>query len=813
MKKRFISVLCLLTLIVAVLPVGSVVLADTDTHWELTYKLNGGAWHDGSTKDFVDLIPKTPVNSSPRKLPESPRREGYVFGGWFNEPTLETRFQYKPTNAANLTGNNANTHIRVNADKTVYAAWAEKEERVEWALKYHTNFDEPFHTPNEWILDDHSFQDDPIWGQGGIGYYDRELRRITPTSASDITDDMIPSWYTGARTAFGGGGQSNPYSLAWELSTFTEWRRSHTYGEDNWLTVQEYGRGPALTENPTGPGDQYGGTGGRWEALSNARAAIQLDSMYGAGTITNTNPLPPYYIVEVTVHNIDCGGRQVNPVTGRERPLSESFAITWEDWVDPVDSNRYNGYRGVTGPTSLFPGTSGMALFNNPNFRSATWDGGGTGATAVPGNAVAENGMYFLGILDYSNVRPNNNNHIHHHRKVVFDTDSNLATRSAGTGSAGWSQLWNADLPSPQFQGDGSRYTTMLWCTDVHRTGSQASGGLDVNSLGYGNYRTWYAIGTEYYSYTTVGTQWLSVMMTDKYLPGESYTFVIERTPEYYRMSQTGNWYHAGDDFTYEWTKFHFPYDDPRDPKFNYGRWTWHFNQTPEELRGMVPSNPTLDNPVYFRSADGETVEYYQWPADSGYPDSIVTGVPHVNYYDGYAEFSDFKLYVNTGYLYDLDVSSEPGGRIEGTPTGRYNAVTDVSLSAKADPGYVFTGWTFIDVNNGLNLDPSASELNFTMPTEDVKMVAGWERIPITSISIDSLSITTVARYGVYEFKLILNEGALGDDIEWELADPSLGYVDGNGTVTIFDKIGNVRLTATDPVSKLSRSITLRIAS
>ena len=117
--------------------------------------------------------------------------------------------------------------------------------------------------------------------------------------------------------------------------------------------------------------------------------------------------------------------------------------------------------------------------------------------------------------------------------------------------------------------------------------------------------------------------------------------------------------------------------------------------------------------------------------------------------------------------------------------------------------GYTFNGWLF-----------DGEAFDFETPiTASIVLVAGWERIPITSIKIDSLSIVTVARYGVYEFSVILNEGTLGDDVEWSIADPSLGYVDKDGTVTIFDRTGNVRLTATDPVSKLSHSITLRIAS
>ena len=86
-------------------------------------------------------------------------------------------------------------------------------------------------------------------------------------------------------------------------------------------------------------------------------------------------------------------------------------------------------------------------------------------------------------------------------------------------------------------------------------------------------------------------------------------------------------------------------------------------------------------------------------------------------------------------------------------------------------------------------------------------------QFPITSLRIDALSITTVARGGEYSFGLILNAGATGDNVEWALATPSLGYVDHAGNVKIFDKTGNVRLTATDPISGKSHSITLRIAS
>lgn len=86
-------------------------------------------------------------------------------------------------------------------------------------------------------------------------------------------------------------------------------------------------------------------------------------------------------------------------------------------------------------------------------------------------------------------------------------------------------------------------------------------------------------------------------------------------------------------------------------------------------------------------------------------------------------------------------------------------------------------------------------------------------RVPISSLRIDALSIFSVARYQTYNLNLLLNEGANYYDLEWTIADPSLGYVDNDGNVTIFDKTGNVRLTVTDRLSGITNSITLRIAS
>jgi len=69
-----------------------------------------------------------------------------------------------------------------------------------------------------------------------------------------------------------------------------------------------------------------------------------------------------------------------------------------------------------------------------------------------------------------------------------------------------------------------------------------------------------------------------------------------------------------------------------------------------------------------------------------------------------------------------------------------------------------------------------------------------------------------VARGGVYSFDVILNTGASDKGIVWTLSDNSFALIDGKD-IYILNKTGTVRLIATDPVSGLYHSITLRIAS
>jgi hypothetical protein len=84
---------------------------------------------------------------------------------------------------------------------------------------------------------------------------------------------------------------------------------------------------------------------------------------------------------------------------------------------------------------------------------------------------------------------------------------------------------------------------------------------------------------------------------------------------------------------------------------------------------------------------------------------------------------------------------------------------------------------------------------------------------PITSIRINGIAIETVRRGDTRTFTVTLNEGASPDNLVWSTANPALATVEKGGKVTVKNVIGTVVITATDPVSKKTHSILLRIAS
>jgi hypothetical protein len=129
--------------------------------------------------------------------------------------------------------------------------------------------------------------------------------------------------------------------------------------------------------------------------------------------------------------------------------------------------------------------------------------------------------------------------------------------------------------------------------------------------------------GNEFLSYTPAG--WRSgPIFADQYYEDEAYVFSIERDDDSYEMSVTGTFVHGGRT-TYRARR-----------AFRERPIVWHYNRTREEGPGGV-----FDQVRTFLGRSLHT-----WPGEAAYPDYFFFGDPHINYYQGTADFDDLKLYV-----------------------------------------------------------------------------------------------------------------------------------------------------------------------
>jgi len=380
-----------------------------------------------------------------------------------------------------------------------------------WRLVYHETFDTPFAEPAKWSED--------LYG------------KQSPYHVDDYDEDGEVFFQKGGDTFTKG------------LKSFRSFRKSHAYGKDGWLTVEQYGRDSDKDGIPE--------TGGRFVA-DNGKAKLICLRHFDGAILRSTRALPNRYRVEVTVSNIRFGGKR-----------GDSWSY----------DGKTNGYDGNDGPEMAGP------------WRFS-------GADATPLRADDQNGVYFLCIVDYARPAPHNNVFIHHHRKVVMDTDNN-------TGQ--WTKVWNPRTQKAEV--DGSHLISMIWLN-----------GEKIRDDWGGN---------AYLSYTPDGFK-SSTVLVDKYLDDEAYTFSIERDGESYAMSVSGRFFYGGVT-TYRASR-----------KFRERPVTWHYNQTPSEY-----GEPCFNEEKTIGAHTFDT-----WPMGSSYPDYFFFGDPHINFYEGTAEFDDVKLYL-----------------------------------------------------------------------------------------------------------------------------------------------------------------------
>lgn len=217
------------------------------------------------------------------------------------------------------------------------------------------------------------------------------------------------------------------------------------------------------------------------------------------------------------------------------------------------------------------------------------YEGGETPDPWERGDATDQNGFYWLTILD-AQPRPHNNVWIHHHRKVVMDSDNNVPP---------WTEIWDGTA----FRLDGERPLMMFALDGTH----------DATDLTGPPFLSWSAG-----AWQPSGT----IRAVDQYLPREWYRASIERDGDRYTLEVSGRFAHGGQ------TKYTATIDAR-------ARCVWHFNNSPDAA--ACANNR-------FPASLGAAYPY--WPADGSWPDWFMFGDPHENYYRGSVLYDDVQLEV-----------------------------------------------------------------------------------------------------------------------------------------------------------------------
>jgi hypothetical protein len=204
-------------------------------------------------------------------------------------------------------------------------------------------------------------------------------------------------------------------------------------------------------------------------------------------------------------------------------------------------------------------------------------------------SATAENGFYWLSILD-SQPKPHNNTWIHHHRKFVIDSDNH---------NPPWMEIYNGD----DFESSGKN-PIMVIAPDGARTPNIRNGSPFISYAA----DKWQDSG--------------DIRAIDSYLPNEWYQVTFTREDNVYTFNIEGNFKYSGIN------AYHGSIDAAE-------KCIWHYNQNSEDL------NPNCVNNDFFAEL-GDQFPF--WPQSSGFDDFFMIGDPHINYYEGHVYFDDIQL-------------------------------------------------------------------------------------------------------------------------------------------------------------------------
>ncbi|MGC4000346.1 MAG: hypothetical protein QM767_24060 [Anaeromyxobacter sp.] len=204
--------------------------------------------------------------------------------------------------------------------------------------------------------------------------------------------------------------------------------------------------------------------------------------------------------------------------------------------------------------------------------------------------APSQNGFYWVSILD-AQPRPHNNTWIHHHRKLVIDSDNH---------SPPWMEIWDGQ----RFRSSGERPVMMI-ALDGSRPADEK-------------------VGNAFYSWAA--GQWQpdgTIRAADRYLPGEWYRVTVERDGGTYTMEVSGRFEFGGE------TTYRATIDAS-------ARCVWHW---PVDAAEAAQARGCEDTSGYPSAPDVQ-----RWPAGGAWPDWFMFGDPHANYYEGQVLYDDVVL-------------------------------------------------------------------------------------------------------------------------------------------------------------------------
>jgi hypothetical protein len=343
-------------------------------------------------------------------------------------------------------------------------------------------------------------------------------------------------------------------NFAQELAKFRSFRKSVSYGERGWLTFELYGR-DADSDGRLDPVTEHGG-----EFLirnENGNCYLELNNKvhYDGAEVRSTDPLPSEYRIRLKVTPISAGGK-------------DKDAAGKEFWGK-------NGYSDVNE-------SAGPWRFNDQS--------------TTPLEAWKENGFYFLTILD-TKPMPHNNVWIHHHRKVVIDSDNNVPGPNGP-----WSWIWNGQ----KLINEGSHPVSML-----------ALDGSNFGSVWTGNRFHCFFNGN--FSRTCGGHDHAAA---DAYINGETYQVMIERNATHYVLEISGKFQFGGQ------KTYRGQIDFRNTP-------VWHYNNTIQDAPKGKNSQPLKNLGI----------DWNAWPENSAYPDYFMFGDPHIAHYEGKVRYDDIELW------------------------------------------------------------------------------------------------------------------------------------------------------------------------